>query len=225
MVLTRPADGWNTRIARCASRVCAQGAHARVATDFDPDVFCSPATVPPSLGQYLDLLVQWNARLDLTAARDADEAVDLFFADALLLALVSPPFQHWVDVGTGAGAPGLPLKLLRPDLSMTLVEPKTKRCAFLRTALSTLGDLQTRVERKRGEDLPAQTQQIALSRATLAPAEWLAEGSRIATQGVWVLLAQAEPPTLPGWQAELDLRYEWPLTAVPRRALRFAPTP
>jgi hypothetical protein len=114
---------------------------------------------------------------------------------------------------------------LRPDLILTLVEPKAKRCAFLRTALSSLGQETQRVERKRSEELPPYAYQVAVSRATLGPAEWLAEGARVAREAVWVLLAQGEAPSLPGWQAELDVRYEWPLTHVARRALRYVPSP
>src|SRR5580698_3967292 len=83
------------------------------------------------LATWLALLQQWNARIDLPAARSDDELVDLMLADALLLAPRLPADARVVDVGTGAGAPGLALALLRPDLRVTLVEPLGKRAAFL----------------------------------------------------------------------------------------------
>jgi 16S rRNA (guanine527-N7)-methyltransferase len=179
--------------------------------------------VTEKLCALLDLVVTWNARTDLTAARTADELVDLFVADAAALAEAAPRdgTASWIDVGSGAGAPGLPLALLRPDLELTLLEPKQKRVAFLRTAIGQLECLRTAVQRGRSQSLAAQSFDIAVSRATLPPAEWLAEGSRLARRGVWLLLAKAEPPELPGFRIERDKTYRWPLSGSERRAVCF----
>jgi 16S rRNA (guanine527-N7)-methyltransferase len=177
------------------------------------------------LATMCDLVVEWNARIDLTAARTPDELVDLLVADAALLAQYAEPGARWVDVGSGAGAPGLPLAILCPELSLTLVEPRAKRVAFLRNALGTLGLVQAKVERKRGEELPAGCWEVAISRATLPAAEWLELGARLASERVWVLLARHEPPALPGWTVAEDIQYRWPLTGVERRALSFARSP
>src|SRR5882672_5589799 len=83
---------------------------------------------------WFDLLAAWNAKIDLTAAKNPDELVDLMLADALMLARHEPEGEAVVDVGSGAGGPGLALYLVRPDLHVTLVEPAQKRVAFLRTA-------------------------------------------------------------------------------------------
>src|SRR5262245_25357640 len=88
---------------------------------------------------WLDRLVEWNARIDLTAARDAGELADLMLADAALLARRIAPNERLVDVGSGAGGPGLALALLRPDVETTLVEPMQKRTSFLRTAVGAAG--------------------------------------------------------------------------------------
>lgn len=172
------------------------------------------------LSQYLTLVDTWNARQDLTAARNTDELVDLFVADAAVLAAADPRANGWVDVGSGAGAPGLPLAILRPELRLTLVEPRTKRVAFLRTVVGTL-DLAVEVRRSRSEELPAASFDVAVARATLQPEEWLPEGGRLAREAVWLLLAQAEPPTHPGWRADIDIVYRWPLTGAERRAVRM----
>src|SRR6185503_4765101 len=69
--------------------------------------------LPALLARYFDLLVTWNERMDLTAARDADELVDLMVADAAMLAAQGiTPGEQWFDIGAGAGAPGLVLALL-----------------------------------------------------------------------------------------------------------------
>jgi 16S rRNA (guanine527-N7)-methyltransferase len=189
------------------------------------------------LATWLGAVALWNRKLDLTAARDDRELVDLMVADAALLAGELPEGVSVVDVGTGAGAPGLALALLRPDLRVTLVEPKQKRAAFLRTVLGSLTArhdagvhvagapqlaaevLQVRVEQVERSDFGA-----ALSRATLAPTAWLEQGARLAPHGeVWVLLAREPAPELAGWRLARDLSYRWPLTGAERRAGCFRP--
>lgn len=180
-----------------------------------------------ALCDWLDGIVEWNARIDLTAARGDDELVDLMVADALVLSSHVPDGARVVDVGSGAGAPGLSLAILRPDLDLTLVEPLDKRVAFLRTRVGALArppERRPRVVRGRAEAVVAQgkTFDVALSRATLPPPEWLALGARLAPQGaVWVLLAQGDAPSLGNWSIADDVRYRWPLTAASRRAVRY----
>jgi 16S rRNA (guanine527-N7)-methyltransferase len=191
-----------------------------------------PAGPPPgaaaSLAAWAELVAAWNARVDLTAARSPAELVDLLVADAALVAAHAPPGGHWVDVGSGAGAPGLGLALLRPDLRLTLCEPLQKRVAFLRTAVGSLRAPNVLVTRARGEDLArpgAPPFDGALARAVLAPDDWLALGARLAPAGpVVVFLAKGEAPALAGRRASLDLDYEWPLTGARRRMVWFDPT-
>jgi len=156
---------------------------------------------------------------------DPAELVDLLFADAAAIVASGLVIagERWVDVGSGIGAPGLSLALLRPGLELTLVEPRAKRVAFLRTTLAVLEPLPVRVERARSDALPAQSFDVAVSRATLPPREWLAEGARLARRGVWVLLAEAAPPEQADWQVEQDLKFEWPLSGKKRRAVLYSP--
>lgn len=213
MALVPLGEAWRPRIER-----------VRDAVDAGPRGW--PAGAVDALTALLDLVVQWNRRIDLTAARDADELVDLLVADAAVLAKSRPAAgSRWVDVGSGAGAPGLVLALLVPSLVMTLVEPRDKRVAFLRTAIGKLGRDDILVERARSDRLAAARWDIAVSRATLPPVEWLREGSRLATRAVWVLLARESAPELAGWRADHDERYVLPLTGAERRVVRFVPEP
>ncbi|HEX2733147.1 MAG TPA: RsmG family class I SAM-dependent methyltransferase [Polyangiaceae bacterium] len=215
MALQPPPDGFAALVKECirgTSQSCGELAALGKEHGFDAAV--------PKLARYLELIVQWNARLDLTAARDLRELVDLFVADASVLALAATDDEDWVDVGSGAGAPGLPLAIMRPELALCLVEPKSKRVSFLRTASATL-ELGVRIQRARSEEVQELAFAVGVSRATFAPELWLAEGARICRRAVWVLLAQADAPTLPGWDIDLDLAYRWPLTDVSRRAIRF----
>lgn len=179
----------------------------------------------PQLCKYLDLLVEWNQRLNLTAARTPDELVDLTLADALVIARSRPRLGRYVDVGSGAGAPALPLALMCPELRLTLVEPRAKRVAFLRTLVGSLGLTTVSVVRERSQAMQTGGFDVAFSRATLGPDQWLMEGARLATRAVWVLLARGAAPDLVGWRVAIDQSYRWPLTNVERRALRFEPDP
>jgi 16S rRNA (guanine527-N7)-methyltransferase len=172
---------------------------------------------------YMEHLRTWNRTHDLTAARDDDELVDLLLADALVLSVMIAGERTVVDVGSGAGAPGLVLAIARPDLKLTLVEPRAKRVAFLRSAIGMLGLENAQVVRGRSESLPDKGHAVAISRATLAPHEWLTEGARLATDSVWVFLAGAEPPSHIALQRDKDLTYTWPLTGAVRRAVRYLP--
>jgi 16S rRNA (guanine527-N7)-methyltransferase len=173
---------------------------------------------------FAELVAAWNERIDLTAARSPDELVDLLFADAAAIAghldrgpMAGEP-ARWVDVGSGMGAPGVALALLEPALAMTLVEPRAKRVSFLRTLLHRLGRLDVRVERLRVETISDQSCDVAVSRATLPPAEWLREGARIARRDIWILLAREAPPEMPDLRLDRNVEYRWPLTGVERRA-------
>lgn len=174
---------------------------------------------------WLDAIAQWNARIDLTAARGSDELIDLMVADAAVIASATERGLRLVDVGTGAGAPGLAIALLRPDLRVTLVEPLQKRVSFLRTVIGMLGVSNVTVLRDRGEALADRGQlfDVALARATLAPPEWLALGSRLVSEkgSVWVLLAREAPPSLEGWASIEEHAYRWPFTSVERRCVRY----
>ena len=97
-------------------------------------------------------------KLDLTAARTPEALVEVMLADAFMLATPGTiaPSLRVLDVGSGAGAPALPLLILRSDLTAVLVEPLRKRVAFLRTALGTLGLVDRVSVREQKLDLEAE---------------------------------------------------------------------
>lgn len=183
-------------------------------------------TARAGLATWLELLRTWNARIDLTAAKTDAELCDVMLVDALVLAERIPPGARVIDVGSGAGAPGLALAIARPDLRVTLVEPLAKRVAFLRTVLGTLRRADVRLERAKGEDFTAHGEpwDVAMARATLAPPAWLELGSRLVSSGgsVWVLLAKESPPVRAGATIVEDVAYAWPHGGAARRAVRYA---
>jgi 16S rRNA (guanine527-N7)-methyltransferase len=176
-----------------------------------------------AVATWLRLLREWNARIDLTAARSEDELDDLMLADARFLAEHVPQGVRVVDVGSGAGAPGLALALLRPDLHVTLVEPLTKRVAFLRTVLGTVQRTDVVVRKERVPGVRGDWD-VAISRATLPPAAWIPIGLGLAPSA-WALLAREEPPDVEGAVLLHDATYAWPRTGKPRRAVHYARRP
>jgi 16S rRNA (guanine527-N7)-methyltransferase len=106
--------------------------------------------------RYAAELRAWNARFNLTAITDDDGIQIKHFLDSLSLLKALPPGwgrARLVDVGTGAGFPGLPLKLLCPDLRLTLVEATGKKVTFLQALVDQLRLLGVAVVKARAEDL------------------------------------------------------------------------
>lgn len=93
------------------------------------------------ISSYIDLLLKWNARMNLTAVRDPEQIVERHFGESLFAArnLVARPSTISVaDVGSGAGFPGIPLKIYAPDLGSTLIESHGKKATFLREVCRSL---------------------------------------------------------------------------------------
>src|SRR5581483_1522907 len=86
-------------------------------------------------------LIRWNRRVNLTAIREEREIVVKHFLDSLFpLTLLNPSEgARWIDIGSGAGFPGLVLKIARPHLEMTLVESAQRKATFLHHIIGTLG--------------------------------------------------------------------------------------
>jgi 16S rRNA (guanine527-N7)-methyltransferase len=103
---------------------------------------------------YIDLLVKWNARVSLTAIRDPEEIVTRHFGESYFAAIILLP-EDWagsvIDFGSGAGFPGIPLAILRPKASVTLIESNGKKAAFLNEVVGQLGLKNVELFRGRGE--------------------------------------------------------------------------
>jgi 16S rRNA (guanine527-N7)-methyltransferase len=116
------------------------------------------------ISTYIDILLRWNARINLTAIRDPEEIVTRHFGESLLAARylfpgsssvtpVSPVVKAVADVGSGAGFPGLPIKLWAPQISLTLIESNHKKVAFLREVTRALTLTDVNIQNTRAETI------------------------------------------------------------------------
>jgi 16S rRNA (guanine527-N7)-methyltransferase len=127
---------------------------AEIASLLTPYLPEPPAPILLQLSTYLDLLLKWNARTNLTAIRDPEEIVRRHFGESLFAARhLTPATPTLLDFGSGAGFPGLPIALLRPEIAVTLAESQNKKATFLREAIRTL-NLPTEVWSQRVESMP-----------------------------------------------------------------------
>jgi 16S rRNA (guanine527-N7)-methyltransferase len=117
------------------------------------------------LKAYADMLVDWNARHNLVAKSTLPDLWQRHMWDsAQLAALIPAQARSLADLGSGAGFPGLVLAAMRPDLSVTLHEATTKKCAFLQAAAERMA-LHVTIENARMEDLPRQAFNVVTARA------------------------------------------------------------
>jgi len=135
--LARDAEDWRRRVGRRAKRA-----------NLDP----TPEQIAAH-AEYLALLSAWNARMNLTALDDRDEAVDRLILEPMAAARAIQTAAAILDVGSGGGSPAIPLKIQIPHASLVMVESKIRKGAFLREAVRKLGLANVRVESRRFEEL------------------------------------------------------------------------
>lgn len=115
---------------------------------------------------YLDLLLKWNAKINLTAIRSPKEIVTRHFGESFFAArhLLSKRNQlsSAIDLGSGAGFPGLPMKIWSPSLSLTLIESNGRKATFLREVCRALGVDGVEVVAKRAEEVGTRADLVTL---------------------------------------------------------------
>ena len=113
------------------------------------------ARTPERIARYHELLADWNTRMNLTGDTDFDTSVDRHYTDSLAPLVnreLFPKGASLIDVGSGAGFPGLPLAIARPDLKVTLLDSLMKRINFLDAVVTDLGLTNVTLVHSRAED-------------------------------------------------------------------------
>lgn len=147
--------------------------------DLPPETSCHFA-------EYLSLILRWNSRTNLTSVRDPGVILARHFVESIACARALPAgIASLLDFGSGAGFPGLPIALCRPEIAVTLAESQGKKAAFLREAVRSLG-VAVQVHGGRAEAIATSyacvtlravdrmEEAVAAASTLLKPAGWLA---------------------------------------------------
>jgi len=190
--------------------VFAKSFHSEEAASVEESAVLTPASVQ-NISTYIDLLLRWNARINLTAVRDPEEMVTRHFGESLFAArhLIPDPRVPFpgesphqetasdpqgrsalglIDLGSGAGFPGLPIKMWAPGIRATLIESHQKRATFLREAIRVLTLTDINVFSGRGEDFALQARLVTLRAVERFDAVLPATANLVAPSGRLALL-------------------------------------
>ena len=171
------------------------------------------------------LLETWARRINLTGHHTLDAIVERLILEAAALLATLPSLESVADLGSGAGFPGLPIAILRPDVRVTLVESRSRRHHFQRAAIRELGIPNALPVLGRAEELESQPHAVVIAQAMARPARALRWMVRWAAPGGLLILPAAErPPEIPqiaGLSVEEPIRYSVPCGG-PRRTLLLA---
>jgi 16S rRNA (guanine527-N7)-methyltransferase len=162
---------------------------------------------------FLSELKKWNRAYNLTGIREDKEIVEKHFLDSLLYLKAMPEGAIKVaDIGTGAGFPGIPIKIIRPEIEMYLIEPSGKKTAFLGHIINKIGlekieVIEKRVEEvKSGRELPSPVD-IAVTRALFSIREFIKKSSHLVKEGGALILNKG-PKVSEELKVLKDIRHE-----------------
>jgi len=156
---------------------------------------------------YLMLLLRWNQKTNLTAVRDPEMLVQRQIGESLFAGRLLNGAETLLDFGSGAGFPGIPLKLLHSGLRVTLAESQGKKTSFLREAVRTLG-IDAEVWSNRVEALPlgSKFDLVALRAVDHTEAMLPIAETRVKDKGAMLRYLPLEgAESLPGWALECSL--------------------
>ena len=160
---------------------------------------------------YLQLLMRWNQKINLTSIRDEGECVTRHFGESLYISR----YENWtggtklLDIGSGAGFPGLALKLIFPGVEATLLEPVAKKRAFLKEVIRACGMEKVSVRPERIEEMTGATElyDVVTARAVGSVADTIAGASKVLMERgklhLWLSGRQSEELPREG------LAFEW----------------
>lgn len=143
---------------------------------------------------YLSELRRWNKTYSLTSIRKDEDIIIRHFLDSLLFLKVIPEHTGSIaDVGSGAGFPGIPIKIMRPEIEMYLIESSRKKSAYLRHVKRQLGLKKTNIIEKRIEKVKVERElplpaDVAVTRALFSIKDFLKKASHIVRDGGILIL-------------------------------------
>lgn len=174
---------------------------------------------------YLPELKKWNKAYNLTAMKTDEDIIIKHFLDSLLYLKAIPEGTIKIaDVGSGAGFPGIPMKIIRPEIETTLIEPSRKKSAFLRHIIRQLGLEKIEVIEKRVEDVGGPLAapllfDVAVTRALFEIKDFIKRASHIVKKGGLFILSKG-PKVEEELKGLRGIRYELLTTPLPLTNIR-----
>lgn len=152
-----------------------------------------------SFNTYLHELKKWNLAYNLTALKRDEDIIIKHFLDSILYLMVIPE-GGWniCDIGSGAGFPGIPIAIVRPELHLTIIEPARKKAAFLRHLKRTLFLSNAEILEKKVEDVTDRTFDIALTRALFSITDLIKKAGHVLKKDGFFVLSKG-----PKFEAEI----------------------
>jgi 16S rRNA (guanine527-N7)-methyltransferase len=153
------------------------------------------APAQAKLADYLRLIEKWNRVHNLTSVREADRMVVLHLLDSLSVLPHLGGARALLDVGTGAGLPGIPIAIARPEIAVTLLDASHKKATFLRQAKAELGLANVEIACERVEGWhPAASFDIVVSRAFAELADFVSHAAHLVAPGGAMLAMKGVHP-------------------------------
>ena len=177
--------------------------------DISPDLI-SLKQIKIQLSSYIDLLVKWNKKINLTSEKTVQEILNRHIFDSLQFARTLLPNDQIIDIGSGAGFPGIPLKIIYPNLEITLIESQRKRCSFLDTVVHQLNLQKITVINERAEKVfPIPIADAVLLRAVSDISSCLNLATRFLVKGGKVVLKKSPQEKINEIYKEFQLKKDW----------------
>lgn len=161
------------------------------------------------LGQYAELILKWNSTRNLVSRNTNKEQINEHIFDC---ACITPLLDEnkILDVGTGAGLPGIVVSILESKKKVTLLEPNQKKVSFLTHVQAELGLTNLTIEKGRAEDLKKIKEKIIITRAVMEPEKLLASLSKLREKKFKIIMMVSEPKS--------DLGPDWKVNYVASEA-------
>ena len=181
----------------------------------------SPETQAAALSHHLGLLERWNAKLNLVGPGTQTIWARRHTLDSLMVSRWVPTSGAVIDVGSGAGFPGIPIALMRPEIAVVLAESQNKKAAFLREAIRVLS-LETKVHSARAEELKSRFDSVTLRAVDNMPAAVPAAIQLLNPTGILAILTTTDEAKALLQLASQSAHFAWPdPTPLPRATNRI----
>jgi 16S rRNA (guanine527-N7)-methyltransferase len=172
---------------------------------------------------YISLFVRWNERLNLSSVRDEEGIIWRHIIESIVVSNALPPrIKTLLDFGSGAGLPGIPIALCRPEIAVTLAESQGKKAAFLQEAVRVLG-IGTKIHAGRAETLGTDFDCVILRAVDKMPKAVAAAVALVAPTGWMALMTMTNE--LEGLERAAGTEFSWPtvkqLTSGTQRIVAF----